>query len=68
MIARFIGWCIVALVTAVLIRALVTGVIHYDLDGRGTISAGRNDAPGEFWTIFFIGAASDAFLLWLLLR
>lgn len=67
MIAQVIGWCIVVLVTAVLVRALVTGVIHYDLDGRGTVAARRDEAPGEFWMIFLIGAASDAFFLWFLL-
>lgn len=67
MIARLIGWFIVAFVTAMLLRAIVTGVIDYD-DGRTSMSAKRSDEPVAFWIIFFIGAASDAFFLWLLLR
>lgn len=67
MIAQLLGWCIVALVTVALIKALMAGRIEFDPGGQGFISADRSKEPAAFWTIFIIGLSTDFFFLWFLL-
>lgn len=66
MIAGIILGIGIIVVTAVLIRALITGTIEFGTGPSG-LTASRTNDPAGYWTIFLIGVSIIGYLLWLLI-
>lgn len=66
MMVKFLGWIIVLVVSAVLVRALITGTIEYGTGPSG-LTASRTKDPAGYWTIFLIGLCIIILFVWLLI-
>jgi len=65
MMAQLLGWTLVLVVAAALVRALITGLIN--AIGNGSlVTVSRSKQPAAFWASFISGVLAIAFFVWLL--